>query len=172
MMLGGDEMRRTQNGNNNAYCQDNPLSWFNWNLAERNKGLIRFTSQLIELRKSHNIFSRIKFFRDTYETSAIPEISWYDINAKVPDWAKMNRFLAFKLNGLEVDNDFYVATNLDQYDLTITLPTLPGNKKWYRVADTAFESPDDILEKGKEELLREQKRYVLISGATVILMSK
>ena len=172
MMLGGDEMRRTQLGNNNAYCQDNPLSWFNWELAERNKGLVRFTSLLIDLRKSHNIFSRIKFFRDTYETSAIPEISWYDINAKVPDWAKMNRFLAFKLDGLEVDNDFYVATNLDQYDLTITLPTLPGNKKWYRVADTAFESPDDILEKGNEELLREQRRYVLISGATVILMSK
>ncbi len=172
MMLGGDEMRRTQNGNNNAYCQDNELSWFNWELAEKNKGLVRFTSLLIDLRKSHNIFSRIKFFRDTYETSAIPEISWYDINAKVPDWAKMSRFLAFKLNGLEVDNDFYVATNLDQYDLTITLPTLPGNKKWHRVADTAFESPDDILEKGNEELLSEQRRYVLISGATVILMSK
>ena len=97
---------------------------------------------------------------------------WYDINAKVPDWAKMNHFLAFKLSGLEIDSDFYVATNLDQYDLTITLPSLAGNKKWHRVADTAFESPDDILEKGKEELLREQKRYVLISGATVILMSK
>src|SRR5574344_2105096 len=79
----------------------------------------------------------------------------YDINAKVPDWAKMNHFLAFKLSGLEIDSDFYVATNLDQYDLTITLPSLAGNKKWYRVADTAFESPDDILEKGNEELLRE-----------------
>ncbi|MBP5519591.1 MAG: glycogen debranching protein GlgX [Treponema sp.] len=172
MLLGGDEMRRTQNGNNNAYCQDNEISWFNWNLAEKNKGLVRFTSKLIELRKSHNIFSRIKFFRDNYEKSAIPEISWYDISAKVPDWAKMQRFLAFKLNGLEVDNDFYVATNMDQYDLTITIPTLPGNKKWYRVADTAFESPEDIVEKGKEELLAEQKRYVLISGATVILISK
>ena len=172
MMLGGDEMRRTQLGNNNAYCQDNSLSWFNWKLAERNKGLVRFTSRLIEMRRTHNIFSRIKFFRDTYETSAIPEISWYDMTAKVPDWAKMNHFLAFKLDGLEVDNDFYVATNLDQYDLTITLPTLPGNKKWYRVADTSFESPDDILDKGNEELLTEQRRYVLISGATIILMSK
>ena len=172
MMLGGDEMRRTQNGNNNAYCQDNELSWFNWNLAEKNKGLVRFTSKLIELRRSHAVFSRIKFFRDTYETGAIPEIAWYDMTAKVPDWAKMNHFLAFKLEGLEVDNDFYIATNLGQYDLTITLPTLPGNKKWHRVADTAIESPDDILEKGKEELLTEQRRYVLISGATVILMSK
>ena len=172
MLLGGDEMRRTQHGNNNAYCQDNQISWFDWRLAEKNQGLIRFTSKLIELRKSHNIFSRIKFFRDTYETSAIPEISWYDVTAKVPDWAKMNRFLAFKLDGLEVDNDFYIATNLDQYDLTLTLPALSGNKKWYRVADTSFESPEDILDKGKEELLTEQRRYVLISGASIILMSK
>ncbi len=172
MLLGGDEMRRTQNGNNNAYCQDNQISWFDWKLAETNKGLVRFTSRLIEFRKSHNIFSRIKFFRDSYETSAIPEISWYDNNAKVPDWAKMNRFLAFKLSGLEIDNDFFIATNMDQYDLTITLPTLSGNKKWHRVVDTSFDSPDDIVDKGKEELLTEQRRYVLISGASIILMSK
>lgn len=172
MLLGGDEMRRTQNGNNNAYCQDNELSWVNWNLAEKNKGLVRFTSLLINLRKNHSVFSRIKFFSDFYEKGEIPEITWYDINAKVPDWNKMGRFLAFRLNGLEVDNDFYVATNMDIYDLTITLPTLPGNKKWYRVSDTSFDSPDDILEINKEEILTEQRRYVLISGSSVILMSK
>lgn len=172
MLLGGDEMRRTQNGNNNAYCQDNELSWVNWNLAEKNKGLVRFTSLLINLRKNHTVFSRIKFFSDFYEKGEIPEITWYDINAKVPEWNKMGRFLAFRLNGLEVDNDFYVATNMDLYDLTITLPTLPGNKKWYRVCDTSFESPDDILEINKEELLEEQRRYVLISGSSIILMSK
>jgi glycogen operon protein len=61
---------------------------------------------------------------------------------------------------------------MDMYDLTITLPSLSGGKKWYRVADTAFDSPDDIVEKGSEELLPEQKRYVLIAGATAILMSK
>lgn len=172
MLLGGDEMRRTQNGNNNAYCHDNELSWVNWNLAEKNKGLVRFTSLLINLRKNHSVFSRIKFFSDFYEKGEIPEITWYDINAKVPEWNKMGRFLAFRLNGLEVDNDFYVATNMDLYDLTITLPTLPGNKKWYRVCDTSFESPDDILEINKEELLEEQRRYVLISGSSIILMSK
>lgn len=172
MLLGGDEMRRTQNGNNNAYCQDNELSWVNWNLAEKNKGFVRFTSLLINLRKNHTVFSRIKFFSDFYEKGEIPEITWYDINAKVPEWNKMGRFLAFRLNGLEVDNDFYVATNMDLYDLTITLPTLPGNKKWYRVCDTSFESPDDILEINKEELLEEQRRYVLISGSSIILMSK
>ena len=99
------------------------------------------------------------------------EINWYDINAKTPDWEKQNRFLAFKLSDKNAQTDFYVATSMAIYDLTITLPALPG-KQWYRVADTDFESPKDILESGKEELLPEQRRYVLVSGSSVILMSK
>ena len=172
MLLGGDEMRRTQNGNNNAYCQDNELAWYNWNLAEKNAGLINFTSRLIRLRLAHPVFRRISFFRDNYEKGAIPEISWYDVNAKVPDWGKSGNFLAFRLNGLGLDNDFYIATNMDIYDLTISLPALSGGKKWHRVADTSYDAPEDILESGKEELLQEQMRYVLISGCSVILMSK
>lgn len=172
MLLGGDEMRRTQGGNNNAYCQDTELGWVDWSLAETNKGLVRFTSKLIALRKAHPIFSRTKFFADAYERPGAPEISWYDMNAKNPDWTKMNRFLSFKLNGEDYDNDFYVATNLDLYDLTLTLPTLPGNKKWYLVSDTSCNAPEDFFEAGNEELLREQRRYVLVSGSTIILMSK
>ena len=84
----------------------------------------------------------------------------------------MGNFLGFRLDGLGNDNDFYVATNIDLYDLTITLPSLTDNKKWYRVVDTSFDSPDDILEIGKEEVLSEQRRYVLFSGASVVLMSK
>ena len=172
MLLGGDEMRRTQNGNNNAYCQDNELAWYNWNLAEKNAGLVQFTSRLIKLRLDHPVFRRISFFRDDYETGAIPEVSWYDVNGKVPDWGKAGKFLAFRLNGLGLDNDFYIASNMDIYDLTISLPALSGGKKWYRVADTSFDAPEDILESGKEESLQGQLRYVLISGSTVILMSK
>lgn len=171
MMLGGDEMRRTQKGNNNAYCQDNEISWYDWSLADKNEGLVRFTSNLIQLRKNHPVFRRTQFFGT--DKNAAPEISWFDDNAKVLDWSKTNRFLGFKLSGTsDGDDDFYVATNMDIYDLTITLPTLTGNKKWYRVADTSFESPEDITESGNEELLTEQRRYVLIAGSSVVLMSK
>lgn len=172
MMLGGDEMRRTQKGNNNAYCQDNEISWFDWSLAQKNSEIVRFTSKLIELRKKHSIFRRTSFFKENTDNSSIAEISWFDPLAKVPDWSKTGRFLAYKLDGQNQDNDFYVASNLDLYDMTITLPTLAVNKKWYRVVDTSFESPEDILENGKEEALAEQRRYVLVSGACVILMSK
>ncbi|MCR4735530.1 MAG: glycogen debranching protein GlgX [Treponema sp.] len=172
MLLAGDEMRRTQGGNNNAYCQDNEISWINWDLERKNKGLVRFTSELIALRKNHNVFSRVKFFSEKNEKGSMPEITWFDINAKQPEWSKSNRFLAFELSGSDFDDDFYIASNMDLYDLTITLPSLSGNKKWYRVADTSFDSPDDILENGKEEMLAEQRRYVLLSGASVILIGK
>lgn len=172
MLLSGDEMRRTQFGNNNAYCQDNQIGWIDWNLAAKNEGLVRFTSNLIKLRKSHNIFSRKKFYKNVYDSETIPEISWLDINAKVQDWGKCKRFLGFKLNGGESESDFYIATNMDIYDVTLQLPALSGNKKWYRVCDTSFDSPDDMLEPGKEELLQEQRRYVLISGSSIILIGK
>ena len=175
MLLGGDEMRRTQGGNNNAYCQDNQISWMNWTLEQKNSSLIRFTKNLIALRRNHGVFSRTKFFNDSYDKDTVPEIVWYDINAKNPDWSKQKRFLAFKLNGAAFspgENDFYVATNTDIYDLTITLPALSDGRKWYFVADTSLPSPEDISETGNEEVLREQRRYVLLSGATVVLMGK
>ena len=173
MLLGGDEMRRTQGGNNNAYCQDNEISWIDWSLAQKNQDLVRFTKNLIAYRKAHNVFSRTKFFTDCYDKDTVPEIAWYDINAKNPDWAKQKRFLAFKLNGAASgDSDFYIATNTDIYDLTITLPALSAGHQWYLVADTSLPSPEDSAEPGKEELLREQRRYVLLSGATVVLIGK
>lgn len=172
MLLAGDEMRRTQKGNNNAYCQDNELSWIDWTLVEKNETLVRFTSRLIELRKKNEVFRRKEFFKDGYDKSENPEIAWYDVNAKNPDWNKQSRFLACKLNGKDSEADFYIATNMDRYDLTLILPNLAGGKKWYRVADTSFESPEDITDSGSEELLREQKRYVLVAGSSILLMSK
>ena len=172
MLLGGDEMRRTQGGNNNAYCQDNEISWFNWNLEQKNNNLVRFTSELISLRKNHSIFRSQEFSNGKNSKDSVPETFWYDANAKNPNWEKSGRFLAFKINGQDYDNDFYIASNMDKYDLTITLPALTGDKKWYRIADTSFNAPEDILEKDKEELLAEQRRYVLIAGSSIILMSK
>ena len=170
MLTAGDEMRRTQNGNNNAYCQDNEIGWMNWDLEKKNEGLVRFTSKLIELRKNHNIFRRDSFFKNQNEKSDKQEISWYNFSGKNPEWSKTNRFLGFELKGLSCN--FYVATNTDIYDLTINVPALQNNKKWFRVVDTSLNSPDDILDSGKEECILDQKKYVLLSNATIILMSK
>ena len=174
MMLAGDEFRRTQNGNNNAYCQDNEISWINWNLAEKNEELVVFTRRIIQLRKNHQVFHRETFF-----STKTPEIEWFDFTGKNPDWSNPSRFLAFMLDGSmcmnddgKYDSDFYVAGNTDIYDVTITLPSPHKGKKWYLAADTSIEGNDCIAEPGKEECIAEQKRYILPAGSFVVLMSK
>lgn len=174
MFAAGDEFRRTQLGNNNAYCQDNELSWLNWNLLNKNQELVRFTREMIKLRKLHPVFRREKFF-----SGQKSEIEWYDSDCKNPDWTKLNRFIAFKLSGADMvredglpENDFYIAGNTDIYDLTVYLPTPPRGKKWASIADTSVAGDLCICESGKEEFLHEQKRYVIPAGSFIILMSK
>ena len=174
MFAAGDEFRRTQMGNSNAYCQDNEISWVNWNLEKKNQELLNFTKKAISLRKLHPVFRREKFF-----SGSKVEIEWYDVDGKNPDWTKMKRFLGFKLVGSSVldkngnqDNDFYIAGNTDIYDVTMTLPTLSKGKKWYYVADTSVVGDEGFAEPGKETLLQEQQRYVLPAASFVILIAK
>ena len=174
MFAAGDEFRRSQMGNNNAYCQDNEISWLNWSFLHKNQELFRFTKGMIELRKAHPVFRRRNFF-----SGQQAEIEWYDADSKNPDWTKMSRFLGFKLVGRSMDgdeklndNDFYIAGNTDIYDLTVSLPNPPKGTKWFRVVDTSIAGDFSIADPGKEEVLSEQKRYVLPAGSFIILMSK
>lgn len=174
MLLAGDEFRRTQEGNNNAYCQDNETSWINWNLQKKNTELTHFVTVLIALRKAHHVFRREHFF-----STQITQIDWFDFNGKALEWNKIKRFLGFMLYGDRcidgdgnADNDFYIACNTDVYDITITLPTLSDGKLWHLVCDTSIEGDKCALDAGSEELLREQRRYILVAGCFVILMSK
>lgn len=174
MFAAGDEFRKTQGGNNNAYCQDNETSWINWNFENKNSELLDFTKKAIKLRKEHPVFRRKNFF-----SGSKAEIEWYDSDGRNPDWSKMKRFLAFKLIGSSVvdsegkpDNDFYIAGNTDIYDITITLPSLPKEKNWHFVADSSISGNDSFAESGKEVYLLEQQRYVLPASSFVILMAK
>ena len=174
MFAAGDEFRKTQGGNNNAYCQDNETSWINWNFENKNSELLDFTKKAINLRKEHPVFRRKNFF-----SGSKAEIEWYDSDGRNPDWSKMKRFLAFKLIGSSVvdsegkpDNDFYIAGNTDIYDITITLPSLPKEKNWHFVADSSISGNDSFAESGKEVYLLEQQRYVLPASSFVILMAK
>lgn len=178
MLLGGDEFRRGQQGNNNAYCQDNDISWFDWDSAMLNDRLITFTRRAIAMRKVHSAFRRSEFFQGE-KAGSQPDIRWYDIDGSQPDWNNTSRFLAFTLGGENCinddgkpDNDFYVAANTDRHDIMVTLPSLPNDKKWYRVADTSIEADDSIVERGRTEPLRSQGRYVVPAGSLVILMAR
>ncbi len=93
MLLAGDEFRRGQQGNNNAYCQDNSISWIDWNNADLNNQMLSFTKRAIEFRKAHPVFRREEFFDGSKN-----EIQWYESNGTTPDWNKISHFLAFKIS--------------------------------------------------------------------------
>lgn len=180
MLLGGDEFRRSQGGNNNAYCQDNEISWYDWSLCDKNVDLLRFVRRVIELRKNHPVFRRPEFFSGLdHNHNSRPDIQWFDENGQEPDWTKVNHFFAFMLDGASAesfatknDNDFFIMVNGGKTDITVKLPKHSDGKKWYRVVDTSVESPEDIFANGFEELLSVQDVYVLQAFGSAVLLAK
>lgn len=178
MMVAGDEVQRTQFGNNNPYCQDNEITHFDWNDVKKHKDLYSFVKNLIALRKNHRVFNRTNFFTGEKTDISPADITWFNFDGLSPDWTKLNRFLAFRLGGgagnesLEEDNDFYIAFNTDIHDKTLTLPIPTIGTKWYRVADTSIDDETCILTPGNEETLNSQDKYVLVANSTVVLMSR
>jgi len=180
MILGGDEFARTQRGNNNAYCQDNEISWYDWTLFEKNSDLFRFVKEMIAFRLRHPGFMRPEFYTGRGgDYRAIPDISWFDENGLVPNWEKIGYFLALRVDGSKAetladrdDSDFYIMFNsyTDLQPFIIEKP--PAKKEWFRVVDTGLSSPSDILLPGKEEYLPLQRIYPVKARSIVILMSK
>jgi len=147
MMAAGDEFGRTQQGNNNAYCQDNEISWVDWRLAETNAGLLRFFRMLIAMRKKFPHFRRTDFF-GSRERKGSQEISWRSASGG-PDWSEENHTLAFVLRGRRTKGkkefDFFLMFNGDRKAHYFELP-LEKKGRWRRVIDTARPSPSDIFE--------------------------
>ncbi|MDR2716457.1 MAG: glycogen debranching protein GlgX [Treponema sp.] len=182
MILGGDEMGRTQNGNNNAYCQDNEISWHDWSLLEKNKNLFRFVKEMIAFRLRHPGFMRPEFYTGREgDYSATPDISWYNEKGANPDWERTNSSLALQVNGSRADtaldkdnNDFYIMFNAGTDPVIFSIPPTasPGHKRWFRAVDTGMSSPKDILPAGSEESLDLPYKYIVKARSVVILISK
>jgi len=179
MFVAGDEVRRTQGGNNNAYCQDNETSWFNWEDLNNNSQMLEFVQKLIALRNQHPVFHRRNFFGGaaTSQFNEPPDISWFNFDGTIPDWNKMNRYLGFRLGGKAAglpkdDNDCFVAMNMDIRDLTITIPKPSSGRKWYRTIDTSIHNRTAILLGGEEETLNSQEHYVIMANSILVLISK
>jgi len=180
MILGGDELGRTQNGNNNAYCQDNETSWYDWSFLEKNAGLYRFVKEMIAFRLRHPGFMRPEFYTGRGGTyKAMPDITWFNEGGTSIDWEKIGAFLALRLLGSKADtladtddNDFYIMLNASTDIKIFNVAEPPPKKKWFRAIDTGLSSPGDILLPGNEESLTSQKSYPVKARSIVILISK
>jgi glycogen operon protein len=152
MLLSGDEISRTQGGNNNGYCQDNEVSWLDWEMDDRKEALLGFTRELIALRKSHPVLHRRRFFQGReIHGSDIDDISWFTPEGEEMDpdswsspWA---RSLAMRLGGealgemgpdgeLVTDDSFLLLVNAHHEPIPFVLPAAPEGRRWSLVVDT------------------------------------
>ncbi|MES0337343.1 MAG: glycogen debranching enzyme, partial [Candidatus Magnetobacterium sp. LHC-1] len=167
MLLAGDEIARTQNGNNNAYCQDNELGWFNWDLTKTNSDIFRFFKLMIQFRKQHQLL-RPDSFLDEDTTS----VSWHGIKVGKPDLSNDSRSIAMLLCGEGQQGDIYMAANAYWEPLDFAVPKPFTGKRWFRFVDTAQEHPFDITEIGNEVFMNDQYNYKVWPRSVVILVSK
>ena len=150
MLLYGDEMRRTQGGNNNAYCQDNEIGWFDWRLLERHADVYRFCRGLIHLRRAHPTLYTKRSFECASGIQTGSWANWHGVFLCQADWGHESRSLAFTLGGVDGDADFYVALNAYWEGLPFELPLLSHKRTWLRVVDTSLDPPHDLREPGDE----------------------
>lgn len=171
MILAGDEARRTQQGNNNAYCQDNPISWFDWAAAESRPDLLRFWQRLIAFRKANPTLSHPEFFTGAADDRGVADVSWHGTQLSAPGWNDEEaRALAFTLSGLGLGPDMHVMMNMFWEPLDFQVPTIAG-WTWHRAIDTAADSPADIVDPGRE-LPAPGVTFTVAGRSIIVLVSK
>jgi isoamylase len=160
MVLAGDELGRTQDGNNNAYCQDNELSWVDWDMAETNADLLEFTRLLSGLRRAHPVFRRRRFFRGQAirgGRNRLGDIGWFTLAGEEmtdEDWeAGFAKSLTVFLNGRAItepdrrgervqDDSFLLLFNASDDDLQFVIPPRRYGPRWSKVLDTETHTTD------------------------------
>ncbi|MDP9039588.1 MAG: glycogen debranching protein GlgX [Acidobacteriota bacterium] len=184
MICGGDEFARSQRGNNNCYCQDNELTWYDWQLDESRTRLMEFTRKLVTLRRVHPNLHRRKFFQDrTIRNSVERDIAWYGADGKeMPDeaWnADWNRSMALMLNGKTLqasdgegnpllDDSFLILVNAFHEGVEFTLPPAPNGSHWRQVMDTQnIEDPFNMDHVGEKVIVGGRSMMVFSDGADV-----
>ena len=144
MLLMGDEVRRTQRGNNNAYCQDNEINWFDWSLLEEHRDIHRFAKILIGIRRRETETTSLDLTLNQLLKRA--HLECHGVKLQRPDWSSQSHSLAITASALSADLDLYLALNAYWEPLRFDLPPIPedGLGPWRRWLDTFLEAPDDI----------------------------
>jgi len=155
MIVAGDECRRTQYGNNNAYCQDNTISWFDWSRVEEHADLVRFTHTLIEFRKAEPTLRRESFLEGVaHKPGELPDVSWYDLSGETVCWDKDEKTLTCLLRavgdseGSPGGRHILILFNANDQDTEFVLPAKSRSFNWRLLFNTAAPSPEDIFPDG------------------------
>ncbi len=171
MLLAGDEVLRTQRGNNNGWCQDNDVSWFDWRLTEANGGMLNFVRQFIALRRRHPTLSRRHFLTGD-PARGTTDIVWHGRELNQLPWADPDgRFLAFTLASEHPEKEaLHVLINMSDRRETVQLPK--GQvRRWHLAVDTARESPDDVIARD-DQVPWTAPRYLSLPCSVVVLEAR
>ena len=178
MILSGDEVMRTQKGNNNAYCQDNEISWLNWNYMKSNADILAFCKKAIAFRKQYPVLQRKKFVSGKdKDGDTIPDMTWFGENLEPPKWEDPEQsLLCFQLDGGEVPSkigNYYLffILNLGVISYKIKIPKHKG-MRWHRVVDTSLSGGEDFLQQGREIALNPSHSYQSKPRSIAVLLNK
>ena len=179
MILGGDEFFRTQRGNNNAYCQDNELSWFDWDEAERNAEILTFFRTAVALTRRCTILQRRRFLLgEDRDGNGVPDIAWFGPQLGPPSWEDPElRTVCVQLDGGAEQSDlgpYRLFFILNAYpDLRyVALPPLEPSARWSRLVDTSLPPGEDIVLPGAEVHLDPPGFYLVNPRSTVVLIGR
>jgi isoamylase len=168
MLLAGDEVLATKQGNNNTYCQNNDLSWFDWARLETYGTMRDFVRGMIRLRRRHPSLTRNRFLTGQPEPGqTLPDICWHGVGLEDPGWSDPNgRTLAFTLAGVDMQEPpLHAMFNMWEDALEFALPTIPG-RRWYLAADTNAES--GVYEPGHQEPVETER--LRVGGRSIVVL--
>ncbi len=165
MLLGGDELRRTQCGNNNAYCQDNETSWVDWTRLEQHQEIYRFARGMIAFRRAHPVLSEERFYTDA-------EIDWFGPQGELPNWTDpKEKQVACRIHEDE-QSAVCLMFNAGDDPVNFRLPPVPPGARWHLAADTSREAPQDLFAAGEELLWEDPQTYRLSPRSSAILLAR
>ena len=170
MLLAGDEVRRTQRGNNNAYCQDDETSWFDWSLATKHADVHRFAKGLVALRTTRKLPAE-RFDMSLGELLAKQPVEWHGVKLNAPDWGDESHSLAATSRLLSHRLVLHVMMNAYWKPLGFEVPRPDGTGAWRRIIDTALDAPDDICEWADARAVR-GPTYAVEPRSIVLLLAK
>ncbi len=166
-MLGmGDEVRRSQQGNNNAYCQDNTVSWFDWDDVAQHADIRRFAQGLIQFHQQSELFRDHAYWGEPGNSM----IRWHGVQLGKPDWGEDSHVLAYELTHAETGEHVHVILNAYWKPLDFALPESASGREWRRLVDTALDSPQDFCDP-LTSLTNGQQHYSCQARSSVVLVS-